>query len=400
MSASPYLNNIPKISAMNFAVSFLIVMPVIIPYWQSKGLSLQEVYQLQAVFGAVIVTLDLPAGYLSDLLSRKACLIAVGVLYGAASVLLGIGQTFWDFVAFEIVMALALCFYSGCDVAMIYDSLAAAGENSHPPGYYLGRRVFAAQMGESVASLAGGMLAASALFLPAKINMITSWVPLIVAFTLKEPPRQKLSSRHHAENWREVFRFLRGSSSLLRSLMAMALLYGFASYLAVWIYQPYWKEVHIPLSWFGYLWMISNLLVAVIARFATRGENRWGFQRIKWIILFAPAVGYALMGSLMNVWGAAMLALFSLSRGLNQVITISHINHHIPPAFRATLNSLVSMGVRAIFFIVGPWLGGWLDRKAFMSVCLGLALFYGVLALYLGLRLRREGDFGHATGSS
>lgn len=389
-AATNYESNLPKISALNFAISFLIVMPIIIPYWQSKGLSLKEIYQLQAIFGAVVVLLDLPAGYLSDILSRKACLVAVGFFYACGSMILGMGQTFWDFVAFEVVMAFALCLYSGSDVALIYDSLAASQNKAKAHSHFLGRRLFASQMGESIASLAGGMLAASALTLPAQVNMVTSWVPLLIALTLKEPPRQKMSSRTHKENWGEVLRFVRQSSPLLRSLIAMALLYGFASYLAVWIYQPYWKHIDIPLSWFGYLWMISNLLVAVVGRFASGMELRWGFKRIKWVILFAPALAYLGMALGTGWIGAAMLIFFSLSRGLNQVITISHINHLIPPQLRATLNSVVSMGVRALFFLVGPWLGGWLDREAFLPVCLGLGTIYFILALFLGRRLQGE----------
>jgi MFS family permease len=125
MPNANYRRNIPKILILNSAMMFLVIMPIIVPYWQSKGLSLAEIYQLQAVFGGVMIALDVPAGYLADIWGRKSCLLIVGVLYGLSFSLLAWAESFWGFVGYEVLTAIALSLYSGCDIALMYDSIEA-----------------------------------------------------------------------------------------------------------------------------------------------------------------------------------------------------------------------------------------------------------------------------------
>ncbi|MEK9194942.1 MAG: hypothetical protein AAB975_01085, partial [Patescibacteria group bacterium] len=53
----------------------LLVIPIIVLLFQKAGLTLQEIFMLQAGFGACIVALEIPSGYLSDRWGRnvRAC---------------------------------------------------------------------------------------------------------------------------------------------------------------------------------------------------------------------------------------------------------------------------------------------------------------------------------------
>jgi len=70
------------------------------------------------------------------------------------------------------------------------------------------------------------------------------------------------------------------------------------------------------------------------------------------------------------------------------------LNRRVPGNFRATVNSLVSLGVRAIFIGTGPLLGYALDRLGVNStLLLLLAIFTPVIAVVLIpliVRIRRE----------
>ena len=60
------------------------------------------------------------------------------------------------------------------------------------------------------------------------------------------------------------------------------------------------------------------------------------------------------------------------------------LNSRIPGDFRATMNSLVSLAVRAIFIVSGPALGYTLDSLGMRATLLGLAaLFTPLLGLVL-----------------
>ena len=102
-------------------------------------------------------------------------------------------------------------------------------------------------------------------------------------------------------------------------------------------------------------------------------------------------LGMALAGGWYGVlFGFAIQA----SRGLSLTLFYEALNSRVPGEFRATVNSLVSLGVRGGFILTGPVLGFMLDSYGMRStllflVCLFAPLFVLVI-VGLGRRIRRE----------
>lgn len=394
MNSEKLAANLPKIFTFNFFYLFLVAIPVIVPYWKSFGLTLTNVYQLQAIFGGVLILLDVPAGYLSDLLGRKRILITVGVLNGLAFTWLAFGTTFMDFVWFEIISAVSISLCSGCDVAMIYDSLDAIEDHKGKQAHFLGQRFFYSQLGETVAAVLGGTLAASSLALPAKVNAVTAWIPLLVSLTLTEPPRKVFASRHHWENIKFIVSNLFMQTRLLRLLIIFNILYGFSTYVAVWAYQPFWQEVGVPTEYFGYLWASLNLLIAVVAKFAVSIERRVSSVLVIIVVALCPIIAYAGLALFPTQWGIAFMFLFALCRGLNGVILQDAINSRVSPILRATANSVCGLGMRGIFLIFGPLMGHVLDNRGFQVSFTLLATVFAILFFVLTLPiLGLRGEF-------
>lgn len=386
--------NLPKIFAYNLFFSFLVVIPVIVPFWQQYGLSLKEIYQLQAIFGAGLILLDVPAGYLSDLLGRKNILMAAGFFNGVAYVILNFGKTFWQFAIFEIFVAVALALYSGCDVALLYDSLDTLdADKKSNRSSFVAKRFFFAQMGETIASFLGGILAMYSLNLPAQANAITAWIPFFIACFFVDPPRTKMTTQSHWGNIKFIFKNLFGHSRLLSLLVVFNVMYGFATYVTVWVYQPYWEKAGVPLIYFGYLWAGFNLTLALISRNAPQIERKISSSVTVVIIGLCPIIAYIGLGFFNGLLGIPFILLFSLCRGLNSVILQDAINARVPAVMRATTTSMCSLGMRAIFFFFGPLVGQMFDEKGFKEGFYYLAIFYSLLFLLLTipiLRLKRE----------
>ena len=69
--------NINKIFWLNASFCFFILMPIIVPFFQSRGLNMAQIYQLQAIFAFFVLVCEVPSGYFSDLFGRKISLILV-----------------------------------------------------------------------------------------------------------------------------------------------------------------------------------------------------------------------------------------------------------------------------------------------------------------------------------
>jgi MFS family permease len=390
--------NIPKVYALNFFMMFLVTIPIIVPYWQQFGLNLKDIYQLQAIFGLMMVLLDVPAGYISDLFGRKKCLIIVGCFNALTYLILLNGKTFWHFALFEVSAAIGFALYSGCDVALLYDSINAldaddeVAKQNHSKAF-LGKRIFYSQVGESVASFLGGLLAISSLRLPAMINAVTAWGPLLIALTIVEPPRQMFESKKHLENFKIIYESLFKHSKLLTMMVIFNIIYGFSTFAAVWAYQSYWAEIKIPVAYFGVLWAIFNLSVAIFARYSHAIETKWSSLTVVMIVAISPVIAYLGLGYTASYASVLFLFFFAITRALNGVILQDGINSRVPGAMRATTNSICSLGMRAIFFFFGPFFGHLLDTRgvhfSFQMMGYVFILIFFIIALPL-IRLRRE----------
>ena len=384
-------SNIYKLYAYSFFQCFLIVIPVIVPMWQAKGLSLQEIFLLQGIFGATLIAFDLPAGYLGDIWGRKKTL-AIGSLVSALGFqVLWFGENFWHFVIYELILGVGLSLQSGCDVAILYGTLEIEQMEGRKAAF-LGRRLTAQNIGEGIASLLGGFLAGFSLNLPGYATAISAWIPFLITLTLMEPQSVKLSRSSHLANINLIRKALFGHSRLLTLAILSFIFYGFATYCAVWSLQPYWKARGISVSFFGYLWAANSFMVAFVSQYAHKIEEKLGSVKTVCAIAVLPVSGYLGMGFTGGLLGLLWTLAFPICRGLNQVIFQDAINTRIPSEIRATANSVGSLGTRALFLVFGPILGAALDSQGpeYAMKILGAVYFFGIFLLAWPLLSERK----------
>jgi len=391
------LTNVLFLQVMNFTWMFLLLMPVIVPFFGSLGLTPGQVFQVQAIFGLAVVLLEVPTGYLSDLLGRKGCLVVAGALHGAAFTLLTFAEGYAGVVGFELLAAVAVCLYSGTDVALLYDSLERLGEHG-ARRRALGRRLFWMQTGETSAALVGGWIALVSLRDVAIWNAVVGWLPFFVALFLVEVPRPRLGATRHLENLGVVWRTLFRESVVVRRVLLNLIAYGLATLLAVWVFQAYWEHLRVDLAFFGYLWAGYNLTVALVGRAAHRVEERLGPARTVALIACLPVLGYLGMagvallgpGPVAASLGVALGLLFQVGRGLTQVVLKDELNSRVPPELRATANSISSLGVRLGYVALGPLLGVLIDGPGFPVALAAASAGFVAIGLVVALPLARE----------
>lgn len=384
--------NIPKLYVYSFFQFFLVLIPVIIPFWQSKGLTLSEIFLLQGIFGAVLIVMDMPAGYFADLFGRKKAMVFGSLISGAGFQILWFGQTFWDFAIYEIILGVGLSLQSGCDVALLYNSMEKLEAPGRKAGV-LGRQRAAGTFGEGIASLLGGFLAGYALEYPAYANALAAWAPFLVALTIHEPMGQALEKVSHRENVLLIGRSLFKHSRLLRLVIVSHIFYGFATYCAIWAFQPYWTSRGLDITSFGYLWALNMFMIAAVSRSAHVLEEKLGSVAIVLIIAILPVIGYLGMGLNGGMLGILFGMAFPMTRGLSAVIYQDAINTRVPAKIRATTNAIGSLGVRALFIVFGPLIGHVLETRGPepMMLMLGYVYVAGFFLITLPLVRERKG---------
>ncbi len=377
--------NLGTTLALGFFQVFLVIMPIAVPFFQSKGLEMQEVFSLQALFALAVLVTEVPSGYAADLLGRKPTLVVGSVVAGIGHSLLVFADGFAGLALFEIALGISSSLISGADIALLYDSEAALGRGQDQQRQVVGRLYAMRTISEAAAAVLCSLLLLISMELVVWIQALVGWVPLLLSLRLVEPPVARLDQSGHLRNMGRICRHLLADSRVLRLTFLALCIWSLTTFYAVWLIQELWQQQGIPLGAFGYMWAALTALAALSGRWAHLAEARLGTSALLVLVGLLPAAGYLGLDLLGAVGGFVASASFFVARGMGLVVLQEALNRRVPGNFRATANSLASFGFRGAFAVTGPWVGQVLDLWG-MSTTLWL-LAGATLAIFAGLML-------------
>src|SRR6056297_1759809 len=157
--------NIILLYLIKIAKWFMLYMPIVVLFYEENGLSMKHVFLLQAIYSIAIVVLEIPSGYLADVLGRKKTLVIGTMLGFMGFVVYSFSFGFWGFLLAEMVLGMGQSLISGADSAMLYDTLEDM-DRSEDYIKFEGRMVSIGNFAEAIAGILGGLLATISLRLP------------------------------------------------------------------------------------------------------------------------------------------------------------------------------------------------------------------------------------------
>ena len=377
--------NVGRTLWLGFFKAFLVIMPVAVPFFQSKGLSMQEVFSLQAMFAFVVMVTEAPSGYLADLIGRRRCLIIGCAVSGVGYSLLLIAEGFWTLALFEAALAISFSLTSGADLALLYDTELARGSSDRRQRQVVGKLFAVRTLAEAVAGVTCSLLLLwSTLSGVVVAQVLVGWLPLLFALRLREPPVARLSAEGHLANMVRITRHLLREGLVLRLVFLALCIWSLTTFYAVWLLPKLWEQQGLGLAHFGYLWAGLCFLSAVAGRWTHALEERIGSSGVLAVMGFAPVLGYLALDRLGIVGGVFAASTFFIARGLGTVILTDALNSRVPSEFRATANSLASFGFRGLFVATGPLVGLHFDlwgmtTTLLMLAALSLSIFAGLI---------------------
>lgn len=378
--------NLHRTLLLGFFQVFLVIIPVAVPFFQSKGLSMQEVFSLQALFGLVVLLTEVPSGYLADVLGRKNTLVAGAIVAALGHSALLVADGFWTLAIFEVLLGLSHSLISGTDLALLYDTEVAMGRSEDEQRQVVGKLYSARTFSEALAGLACTLVLLFASFEElVYLQVLVGWLPVLLVLRLVEPPGQRLESSGHMANMGRIVRYLATHSTVLRLVFLALSVWSLTTFYAVWLLQKMWETQGVELAHFGWLWGGLTLLAAFAGRWAHRFEDLVGSRVLLVFIGLAPAVGYIGLEVFGVVGGLMASATFFLARGFGLVVLRDALNRRVPGEFRATANSLASFGFRGAFVLTGPFVGYSHDIWGMQTTLVMLAVI--TLVIFGGLIL-------------
>lgn len=392
-------NNIKTIYMMGFFHSFMVLIPVFVPLLQGYGLSMSQVLQTQALFALTIAVCEVPSGYIADIWGRKNAVIVGSILNGFGFFSLLWADSFVDFLVYEFILGVGFSLISGADLALLYDTevyLQAIGKGSGT-GKSLSRLISIEAAASGIAGIVASVLLIWSLDWVVWVQAFIGFMPFVLGLMLVEPPRPKARVAPR-ENARHIIGLLLFDKPVVCWTIFAISVFGLLAVYVFWTYQKYWELQGIPLEQFGYIWAAFALTVSLAARYADALEKKLGYSNLLILVATLPLLG--LLGMAFGKGWLGVMCGFAIqvSRGLSMTLFYGALNRRVSGDFRATVNSLASLGVRGIFIVTGPVLGYLLDTQGMTNTLLGLVVIFTPLMclvlvpLIIQIRKEPQGD--------
>jgi len=367
--------NIWKLFVIKGSLWFMVIMPIIVLFFQDNGLNLHKIMILQACYSLSLGLTEIPSGYAADILGRRKTLILGCVLAFVGFSIFSISYDFWWFLAAEILLGLGNSFISGADTALMYDSLLEVKAEDRFLKYE-GRSISIGNSSEAAAGILGGFLAAISFRYPAYAQVLAALIAIPFAISLKEPKMHKERLKSSWKSVMGVVKFSLVESKILRTYIIYSSAIGIGTLMMAWLAQPFLKDIGIGMKNYGMLWALLNIIVGVFAFLAHKIERKFTeLNSLLFVGLFS-VLGYMLLANNMNYVGLFILFIFYANRGYATPLLRNYINHHTESNVRATVMSVRSFIIRTSFAIIAPFIGWIADQQ-------GLSTAFFVMGLII-----------------
>ncbi len=379
-------SNLWKLSLIQACRWFLLLMPILVLFYQENGLSIQDVFLVQACYSVCVIVFEVPSGYFADRVGRRRSVQAGAFFASIGFIAYAFAHTFVDFLVAQSFIAVGASLISGSDSALLYDTLIQL-EGEHEYQKHAGRLASIANFSEGIAGIVGGWLALISLRTPLYYQAAVVLLSLPIAWTLVEPARK--ASDVGEGSLRAIGRIVRYAlhgHAEVKWLILYSSLVGTSTFVIVWFVQPYLVAVDLPLAWFGVAWAVLQFSVGFFSLLAYRIEALLGRRAALMSLILLSSAAYLLLGRYETLYAAPILFLFYLVRGINGPVLNDYINRCIESDIRATVLSVRSLVGRLMFVVLGPVVGWVCDTYtlgAAFQVCGFTFLICGVLFLWL-----------------
>ncbi len=276
--------NLKKLYIIKAARWFMVIMPVVVLFFQENGLTMKEVLLLQTFFSLGIVVFEVPSGYFSDVFGRKSAIV-IGSLFGCIGFgIYSVSYGFYGFLIAELTLALSGSFISGADSALLYDSLIQLDRQDEYKKV-AGRLLSIGNFSEGVAGILGGFLALISLRTTVYVEACVMLISVPAALMLFEPVKQQVDNTEGSiRNILKIVKYTLHDQVEVKWLTLYASIVSTSTFTIVWFIQPFLKSVDWPLALFGIAWAVLQFSVGLFSVFAHRIETFAG-RRISLISL-------------------------------------------------------------------------------------------------------------------
>ena len=371
--------NINKMYLLKAVKWFMIVMPIIVLFFEKHGLSLTQIMILQATYSFTVAVLEIPSGFFADIYGRRLSLFYGSILTFIGYLIFSFFSGFNEFFIAEILLGIGGSLISGADSALIYDTLLQLKKDEDYTKVE-GKNYGIGNVSEGIAGVIGGFLAITSLDLPVYIQTFVLFFSIPISYSLVEPESSYKLAKSIKSIWlvvKETF----FEKNKLKWYIIYSSSMGIGTLSIAWFVQPFLMEIETPLFYYGIIWAGLNIITGITSYYSYLFKHKDLLIYISLIMV----ISFIFLGYNISMYGLIFIVFIYLIRGIITPTLRNLININSTSERRATVLSLRSFIIRISFAIIAPILGYITDYSDISFVFYSLAMIVGlssILAVY------------------
>jgi MFS family permease len=345
-----------------FMTHTVFILPVIVPFYQDYiGLTFQQFMIGEAVFAAVIIAMEVPSGWLSDIWSRKRTLVLGTITAIIGYSLLLYAHNFWTAILAQAILGIGVACNSGTVTSLLYDSLAERNK-SHLYQRLEGKRHAMGLYAVAFAAVIGGILYQYDIRLPLVFDIATLAIAAVCAAFLYEPQRiKRAADKSPLRDMVATMKYALHGHVEIAGIIIVSIVLFSATKMVMWTQQPYMQYVGIPTDYFGYIMAAGFLIGGFAGHFGHKVKHQLSNRHMMMILVGWTVFCCVISAMIALPIGMAFILSVSCIWGYGFPFIQNAIQKHADPARRATILSTMGLCI-SLWLIPITLLVGWIDE--------------------------------------
>ncbi|MCM1988380.1 MFS transporter [Oceanirhabdus seepicola] len=357
----------------------------------SRGMSVEMVAYTEVIYALVIITLEIPSGYLADIWSRKKLMVIASLLTCLEFLILIFAHNFFMFALAAIATGIGKAFNSGAENAIFYDTLKELGDEDsfHK---HMSKLRFVDYSTCIVAALLGAYIAYNTSY---TFNYFLSLFSCVLAFVcslflydVSVPEKsnenggnnnESYGIRKNIDDMKEVFNFFIKNSYILLIALAGVIAAGITTQIDEF-YQIYIKDIGFPVYLFGVVSLFSLGACSLGSLLSSKAGKFYSKLSGFIITLCGLVISIVLLIASNSYLVVIPLFLFYLCYSVMEPVVLTEIHKNIQGGLRATTESFYSLMKRGMtMFIALPF--GMISNR--ISMRMGFTFLVIILSIMI-----------------
>ena len=346
----------------------LLSMSIMTPFFNSIGLSQEEIAITQGIFTVVVSILNIPAGWVADRFGRKWANI-IGD-FGCFLVLLGYSQVtnMLGAIICECMFGLTLALSQGVDNSLIrhfsYTIITGksekdCGQNADAEKFFKSKSAklaFWQYVCTFVIVLLGGPIGAIDFRLAIACSGITHLAGAIAGIFIIDDSEKLKTEQAPLKDMSRIIVSAMKNPPLRRRIFAYAvgreMTHGI-----IWVVTPLFLSVGVPLSIVSAAWAINSCTCILGAWLATKFTGKLSERKIFAVPLALTILSMGTLSVSLNIYTIWIYFLMGIVQGWTASTLLPMVQKHIQPSEQTSVISLAKVAGQ-ILYIPTVWLIG------------------------------------------